>query len=412
MIEPIKIDSSQGEPLYAEIPFNYAQSTTPIQVSIAQSQDLNTFGINANANPSSTYFNTYVRQNSQGKGVIVIISTRPIQDNSIDLVLKINDGNQTRLQQIRSVLPNRIDRLQSRLNDTTLQPRSISNEKDIALNLPVVKDRPIQTRSSNENDQALIVSQQTPPKLNIQRSANNTLTNTTAQNNNATTANQIAKPIVKTQATSAVQSIKNQSISAQKNLFTPQVHTKSEKDTSQHAVKANESLWGISAQIAQLNNVPIQHVMQQIKNNNPQAFIHGQANYLKQGAILTIPTQYQVVQPKTQTTQNPPNTATAKKAPTTVRLDQAHMSIVANTPEGSLQGSQKLSQAERHALQTLSNQIYTQRHITLQLQGQVRQLDQQLKVKNQRIQILNARLAELQKQLKAKKTLATSTPKS
>jgi pilus assembly protein FimV len=60
----------------------------------------------------------------------------------------------------------------------------------------------------------------------------------------------------------------------------------------------------------------------------------------------------------------------------------------------------------------LGAQIQLQRNITAQLQGRVRQLDQQLKRKETRLAVMNARLAELEKQLKNKKTSAKTPPQS
>ena len=115
-LDPVNIDSSRGEPLYAEIPFRQAQSKKSINVSIAQPFESGEVAVLNEA--EYAHYNFYVRQNADGNGVIVITSSRAINSNVIDLTLKIEDAGQTRIQQVRGSLPSRIDRLKSSLNET------------------------------------------------------------------------------------------------------------------------------------------------------------------------------------------------------------------------------------------------------------------------------------------------------
>ncbi|MCJ8146318.1 hypothetical protein MKI79_05300 [Acinetobacter sp. A3.8] len=135
-LDPVNIDSSRGEPLYAEIPFREAQSTTPLKISIAQPFELGQVAVLDEA--KYAHYNFYVRQNQQGQGVIIITSTRPINGDIIDLTLKIEDSGQTRMQIIRASLPSRIDRLKNSLNETPLKPRYVTNDQDLKLSLPEV----------------------------------------------------------------------------------------------------------------------------------------------------------------------------------------------------------------------------------------------------------------------------------
>lgn len=355
-IKPVTIDSSRGEPLYAEIPFYNAESNTPIKVAIAQPFELGRPEV-MDQNQFS-HLNFYIRQNSKGDGVIVITSSRPIQENNIDFALKITDGGQTRFQQIRAKLPSRIDRLQTTLNATSLQPQIIHDEKAIALNLPTAGTVSSIPASQNNTDQALVVQRAAPPPL-LKNNSNSNTTPTSAMVITAPSTH--AVPIHKKEISATSQAVQqpvsdrdvqtassptttqkmtpqktrtdlsnssNLSIDVtghavhdknkpaqstatpssktmlakQKNTATPvknnqtrsnPKHTTSKhRDQSGHLVKANESLWGIAINIAQQQNVPVQQVMQQIQAQNQHAFINGNANRLRQGVVLNLPGNY------------------------------------------------------------------------------------------------------------------------
>lgn len=453
IIEPIKIDSSQGEPLYAEIPFHNANSQSPLQVSVAQPFEL---GIPEAVDPTKfAHYNFYVRQNNQGNGVIVITSNRPMNENNLNLVLKINDSGQVHIQQLRNKLPSRIERLQSSLQEKTLQPRMVVDEKALELNLP--------TTSNNETSGQALVVQQTPPPL-----LNNNVTSVNASANTPTTPAPPAIVVTPMQASPTTTESKNLSISVTRRLATdpvpsinvglqsqiaktipetsiqdrtppvtaspseqvasaaapavsaPPAVTKAptkaaEAKEQQHTVKANESLWAIANQIAKSQNVSINQVMKNIHEQNAHAFIDGNANRLKQGVILNIPTEYNMpviakaeppVKPA-QINKPTPNSAAAPQKQT-----QAHMSIVANDSKGAAQGANKAGQSTSAQQNELTVQLKQERSATLDLQNNVRQLDQQLKQKENRIALLNARLAELEQQLKLRQTEQSSNDAS
>lgn len=455
VIQPVKIDSSQGEPLYAEIPFYNAESKSPIQVSMAQPSEMEHLSA-ANSNQLS-HLNFYVRQNAQGNGVIVITSSRPVQEENLNLVLKISDGNQTRLQQLRTKLPNRIQRLQASLNKIQLQPKYINNEKDIQLNLPETAPMPVQAANQpllvkntpppllNNNQQTSVIRptittvEQTqlqktipvttamPPSNQVSSPNNNNIQTSTTKTTNIPTQNKSDTPnltisitqrqtlIESTKPITAVSTIATETPSQTNREISQNLSTQSDTSTnqqkSQHVVKANESLWGIASGVAQQQKISVQQAMQQIKMQNQHAFINGNVNRLRQGAILNLPNTYtpnSAHQPKAQTakTESPPKQTVV----TPQKQTDAHMSIVANQ-HGTLQGSTNTNNVSK-AHNELTIQVKQQRHTTLNLQNNVKQLDQQLKSKEQRIALLNARLAELEQQLKSKKTTSTDSKTS
>ncbi|RAZ05403.1 MULTISPECIES: hypothetical protein [Acinetobacter] len=168
-----------------------------------------------------------------------------------------------------------------------------------------------------------------------------------------------------------------------------------------YVVQSNESLWKIAARIAQEQNRGVGEVMQQIKKNNEQAFIGGDANRLKRGAALNLniaPAQKQPITIKTAELAQVQNKA---KGSTKYRLNQAEMSLVAENQQETKQLSANQNTLDRQTSKELSLKVMTVREKTVKLQRNVTELELALNQKDQRIQLLNARLARLQQQLKA-----------
>lgn len=493
-LDPVNIDSSRGEPLYAEIPFRQAQSKKSINVSIAQPFESGEVAVLNEA--EYAHYNFYVRQNADGNGVIVITSSRAINSNVIDLTLKIEDAGQTRIQQVRGSLPSRIDRLKSSLNETVLKPRYVTNDQDLKLNLPEVSNLPEEnqlrvanvappimqketvpvpvkssvksiglatsnnatppvvraptqqvarqtTSSTAATKQNTEVSQhQTPPQKATTKSIN---TNTVAPSpkgelNINVTRRDASQPVPKAEPLKTVSPVAQQSsakvtasskTATQRNPVAEKAKVKATsvkkvqkqippRNTSaqeKHKVQANESLWGIANQIAKQESVPIQQVMKQIQEQNKHAFINGNPNQLKQGAILSLDYQYQATTPKPKATtlSTPPKKPEATTASTASppakkaeKQSQAHMSIVAGDSKGTTQGS-KAKGINKKVANELTVRVRQARQSALGLQNNVRQLDRDLVAKENRIALLNARLAELEQQLKKRQTSETKS---
>jgi len=486
-LDPVNIDSSRGEPLYAEIPFRQAQSKKSINVSIAQPFESGEVAVLNEA--EYAHYNFYVRQNADGNGVIVITSSRAINSNVIDLTLKIEDAGQTRIQQVRGSLPSRIDRLKSSLNETVLKPRYVTNDQDLKLNLPEVSNLPeenqlrvanvappmMQKKSNtpepSKSDNSAVVSAPSISSAPTQQVARQTNTSTKAStpstavaqsnpqpvrkdksttttaapspkgelNINVTrrdasqsapkaepvkvekTATPVAQPAAKVTASSKTATQRNPVAEKAKVKATSvkkvqkQIPTRNTSAQEKHKVQANESLWGIANQIAKQENVPIQQVMKQIQENNKHAFINGNANQLKQGAILSLNYQYQATTPKPKATtlSTPPKKPEATTASTASppakkaeKQSQAHMSIVAGDSKGTTQGS-KAKGIDKKVANELTVRVRQARQSALGLQNNVRQLDRDLVAKEKRIALLNARLAELEQQLKKRQASET-----
>ena len=135
-VDPVQIQSGPGELLYAEINFRQSNNSTPIEVSLASTDDLTSIGA---AHQPPGHLNFYTRRNSNGTGVITITSSRPITERELNIIIKIKEGNASHLQHIRKPLQTRTQVAKSNLNqnERPLNPIVVVSEKDIGLTLPV-----------------------------------------------------------------------------------------------------------------------------------------------------------------------------------------------------------------------------------------------------------------------------------
>ncbi|HGP3326321.1 hypothetical protein J7D37_02100 [Acinetobacter baumannii] len=398
-LDPIQIQSAPGELLYAEMNFQQADPNTPLQVSLATQDDLNGLGV-THQPPGNLNF--YTRQNGQGSGVIVITSSRPIIDPELNIVVKVSEGNATRLQHIKTVLkPSPIKK--AAINESPLSPQFIVNEKDIALNLPESTQYTPTENTSNVaettgNEHNLNISTGTAPALNSSSPApvapftEKPSTSLKSSGSNQTTT-------VKKAAQSKTAQQKNvlsKNASKKQKIST----YKGPAPTGKYVVQRNESLWSIANRIAAQTKQPVAKVMRDIQAQNRHAFIQGDVNRLRQGSSLNLTTnatKASHLKPKSSEAHlAKPSSGRAK-----YRLQQAEMSIVAENSPNSAHGSVKKSTQQSQNNTELAVKVMTTRKKTVTLQRNVTKLNQTLSLKDQRIQLLNARLAELQQQLQA-----------
>ena len=502
-----KIDSSSGDPLYAEISFSQAQSRTPIKVSIAQPFEQGIAAINDDY--QSAQYNFYVRQNQSGSGIIVVTTSTPFTSQSVNLTLKVEDDGDTRYQQIKRPLPTRVERLKADLQTKPLQPQVIVNEADIALDLPISRTLPPplsntpatasrQAIARNTSSEPSTSNYSTTAQVNTAQSASaplvvtipstdrsvasaskvteQGLSSSAATSTIVTPPDRVAtvatsgistplngqtqahitrqtqrpepvmlipqssapqptpsnfkphpaatKPINQPQSTSTTttkplapqkptnsQPVLTPKTSAMPSSTTTNTITKTTTTMQKHTVQANENLWKISMAVAAQNQMTVQQAMRQIRAVNQQAFINGNSNLLRQGAVLQLP-----MLPQTMTTQTMPAqnaTAPTKKSnftakqsasnhekprETAVKQSAAHLSIVAGE-KGNSQGG-----VDRHTQHAATAQLITslknRRRSTLALQQDVNDMDQKLQQKLHRLALINNRLAQLEQQLK------------
>ncbi|WP_151745598.1 type IV pilus assembly protein FimV [Acinetobacter nosocomialis] len=420
-LDPIQIQSAPGELLYAEMNFQQADPNTPLQVSLATQEDLNSLGV-THQPPGNLNF--YTRQNGQGTGGIVITSSRPIIDPELNIVVKVSEGNATRLQHIKTVLkPSPIKKVAA--NETPLSPQFIVNEKDIALNLPEsTRYTPAETATpvaeTTANERNLNISTGTAPTLNSSAPMASVTDQSSAQAPQQTIATMSTEPSavdkqpvapLKTSSDNQATTVKKVAQSKpaqQKNLLSKNTQKKQKistykgpAPTGKYVVQRNESLWSIANRIAAQTKQPVAKVMRDIQAQNRHAFIQGDVNRLRQGISLNLTAANTAKAPHTKPKSTEANLAKPTSGRAKYRLQQAEMSIVAENSPNSNHGSAKKSTQQGQNNTELAVKVMTTREKTVTLQRNVTKLNQTLSLKDQRIQLLNARLAELQQQLKA-----------
>ncbi|NNH86899.1 hypothetical protein [Acinetobacter terrae] len=452
-IDPIQIQSAPGELLYAEMNFRQADPNAQIQASLASAADITTLGV---AHQPPGHLNFFTRRDGSGNGVITITSSRPLTEAELNIIIKIQEGNATRLQHIKTPLQRGNTNTQVRIanNEKSLAPITIVSEKDIALHLPestqyqLAKTQPMAYQSF---EAPLMVQKAAPPSLNAMTpapvvissmsmpsaQANETAVaeiktstpeqvttkkqikdNPLASNKTTSNTNFSADPLVKKYAESPTQKVAENKIT-EKPAEQAAVKTKPEMPTptpkqlkqqnesvataqnTKHVVQSNESLWAIASRVATEQNRPIGEVMKQIKANNEHAFIQGDVNRLRRGAALNLNTTNSQKEDKKVSVSNIVKTPSNQSGKAKYRLNQAEMSLVAEKEQDSASGSAKKNTEKNQTSNELSLKVMTSRKKTVKLQRNVTQLELALRHKDHRIQLLNTRLAQLQQQLKA-----------
>lgn len=361
-INPIQVQSTLGELLYAEISYQHADNT-PIEVSFAHTDAVNTL-----AAPMSSTLNIYTRQDQNGQGVITITSSQPMQVAELDFLLQIKQGNNIRLQHIKQSLAHE----KHNINEQALLP-IIIKEQDF--NLDLASSMPYNTAHQHtaQNSDPITALDQPPWSQNL---ANPAMMTSTTLAPSSTTAK--AKTTTKTRHKT--------------------------KQSAQHWVQKNESLWHIASTIARAKQHNIQQVMSDIQQQNPHAFIAGDANRLKQGVRLKIDYPHRPVATTKQ--QKSSSKAHAAKKLTTQHnapyLRQAKMRIVSDQKDQNPTHHATSSQQDHKKIKALSEKIISSRSKAAASQKQLIHLETALNQKDHRIQLLNSKLAQLQQQLKKK----------
>ncbi|WP_173911633.1 FimV family protein [Acinetobacter sp. Marseille-Q1618] len=446
-LDPIQIQSGSGDLLYAEMKFSNSNPNEKIDVNLATAEDM----INVRASQQAPgHLNFFTRRSGDGSGVIVITSTRPIIEPELNILLKIQEGNATYIQQVRANLTRTkspATPMAMPTNEKSLIPQVIVSEKDIALNLPestLIKATVTENTATKANavttaptSTPLAISTAPLPLLNTAIAATtNAQPSTTIQNAPITAKENTASPstqVTRTantnharedaDATRAAFLKQHSAITPKAEIAQPKPEQKIQQTTAQnqnqnqnqqnsnatqqakvtatskeiYKVQANESLWKIASKIAARTHQSVPEVMRQLQANNPEAFIQGDPNRLRQGVALNL------VQPMPNTQQKfkpaPPTTQQAPSGKTRYRLNQAEMSIVVDQKSSQDSSTTHTNSLQKTTSAELSTKVMTAREKTVKLQNNVTQLNSALNQKNNRIQLLNARLAQIQQQL-------------
>jgi pilus assembly protein FimV len=313
-IDPIEIRSSINDLLYAEIKFTQAQPNSRLKVSLANQQDLDSMDVK---HKRPDQLNFFIRYHNNNTGIITITSTYPVTNPELNMVLKIEEGHNIRLQHIQLNLTqdtNRAHFASILLSpEQPLSPLIIKNENDISIHsqtyihvnnssnhLPnLFKTNVFQ--QNFKQDQPLIISKSLPPTLNKitpQSAMAMTLLSSSVINNLPLPNQQpdeqrliISKtlpPLLNT-AYSQVNLYKTSAvIEKQLSQSKPINHQISTHLPRTYIVKKNESLWDIAKQFSIQGNKFTSQMMQKIYIHNRNAFVQGNINKIKQGSILNL----------------------------------------------------------------------------------------------------------------------------
>lgn len=408
-IDPIQIQSAPGELLYAEMNFRQADPNTKIEAGLASAEDVMTLGA---VHQPPGHLNFFTRHDNAGNGVITITSSRPLTEAELNVIVKVKQGNTTRLQHVKASLTRNNTPVQPRTvgDEKVLAPILIASEKDIGLQLPESTQYQVQVEQPplESFEAPLTTGLSTANLLNtyLSQQANSF----SAQQQSASTiisADPLAKKYAQLSAQKPIQAkttnkaIESTAKSDSNKTQHQPAHSDVEGKITQHRVQSNESLWTIASGVAAEQNRSVAEVMNQIKANNPHAFIQGDMNRLRRGAALNLNTANQAKPAKVSPAAAATQASSAQSGKAKYRLNQAEMSLVAQKEQDSASGSAKKNTEKNQTSNELSLKVMTSREKTVKLQKNVTQLEVALQQKDHRIQLLNTRLAQLQQQLKA-----------
>ncbi len=385
VIQPVQVKSALGEPFYAEIVLSDLGNLQlkDISIDLANAQELADLGVKVGSYQGALDFS--VQSQSADRGVIVVRSKQAINEPFMDFVLRIKNkqNNQnTRLKRINAM----IDPPLNHKKIINLQPQiqtTISDSVNLASSsTPVVALSQNQVvKSSGISERELAVINAAPPDMNDM--------NTSASISTAT---------------------KSENPRPHSFPSEIEVSTTPQNKKAKHIVQKNESLWKIAKQLEPELKQPVGEIMQRIRAMNEDAFIAGDPNQLKRGAILVLPENSQkstlVAAPQAAAPKKPITKAPTSKTTAPIvrsgRLPKAELTLVAPNVLRSTQGNSNTGQnvSSQPLPREIVLKIGQERRKTVLMQHEVTELDAQLALNDKKIAMLNAKLAQLEQQLK------------
>lgn len=324
--------------------------------------------------------------------------------------------------------------LEANTQNNTVPAVNIDNKQLDILNIQVTRQIQAKKDARKENTDKSIVSQSIPLMIGAGKSDTD---EKPSEEKGATTSAALAAETVMQPAASSNSAAPTSSTVANNTAAAASTYT----------VQRNDNLWIISQQIAKQNNLDVQTVMTQIKEQNPDAFIARDADLLKADAQLklpdydTVPSQQSLQtaiaaqrqyylqshsakakdsnkkKPLSKTDSNTPKVA-SKPIPattkpsakdtdkpvrtTTKKLPQARFSVLAPGRDGSADGTQtKAAAATGSGLSTdILATLKSARQNTADQAKRVATTRNTLGSYAQKLQLQNQKLAELEARLK------------
>lgn len=419
----------------ASIPSTIARAPQTVEPNIAPRSKADSTSVNNNdANNVSANVSALNNTSSTAKASntatanTLNATTNSIEKNS-DTSLPTNSSVTAQEPSIPVQTP-----LEANTQNNTVPAVNIDNKQLDILNIQVTRQIQAKKDARKENTDKSIVSQSTPLMIGAGKSDTD---EKPSEEKGATTSAALAAETAMQPAASSNSAAPTSSTVANNTAAAASTYT----------VQRNDNLWIISQQIAKQNNLDVQTVMTQIKEQNPDAFIARDADLLKADAQLklpdydTVPSQQSLQtaiaaqrqyylqsssakakdsnkkKPLSKTDSNTPKVA-SKPIPattkpsakdtdkpvrtTTKKLPQARFSVLAPGRDGSADGTQtKAAAATGSGLSTdILATLKSARQRTADQAKRVATTRKTLGSYAQKLQLQNQKLAELEARLK------------
>ena len=246
----VRLNSALNQPLDANIELLQVRDLTRNEIlpNLASRADFLRAGVDRPYGLSGLKFKTEIRPN--GTGYIRVTSTRPIQEPFLNFLLEVHWPSGRLLR-----------------------------EYTLLLDPPTFSEQPAQTVRPATTAPYGNVSDRTPPQ--------NPFENRGGQGY-LPSPEQSYRPEPEPRA--------EQSQSVQRQVEPARVVTSAPDQVRQdrYPVRPNENLWSIARSVRPGGDLSIQQTMLAIQRKNPEAFIRGNINLLKQGQVLRVPEREEV----------------------------------------------------------------------------------------------------------------------
>lgn len=446
----VSIQSTQNQPLVASIALSNIDVNNT-KVTLANANVYQKYGLTASSNLQVRFEKT-----GNSSGQLVITSQQPITAPFVDVLVAVAENN------VPIMVPKTL-----LLQPPSGQSMALSEPTPVSLPstavvMPMVADEPLEVTQglppplSNTNNQPVTAKAESDKAT---ESSYNYKPNVTTGYDPQVLATQIARVYTSkvdksTQAALPVV-VQSQPVDvlldddtafdensmavakpAQQNHTQNQASVQSQPNNRRYTynVKRHDNLWQIASGIAEQRGISINQVMDSIQALNPKAFVRGNANLLKETAVLTIPTgnempslarqqasvrAQQVARLHSQSNQasNKAGTKTSvkkpatKSAPTTVQatpkpaakteVTMPEMTLVTPEATGKAEGdSQTVAKTQQKLPPQIVDQLKQARLATAEKAKSVNKLNTELSSFEQKLKLQNAKLAELEARLK------------
>lgn len=419
----IRSNSSLNQPLRAKIELlsTSAQEAQQLQVRLAPNNVFSRVGVDRPAFLDSLRFRSATEN---GKPVILITSDAPIAEPFVNFLLEVSWPQGQLLKEYTVMLDPPV----------LMQPGTALAGKEAAVRAEprstgVVSRPPAPSASPTQ----IAAAQQQQQQAQRQRAAQQAQQQRTAQQ-----AQQQAQQRQRAQQ----QQQAAQQRQAQQRQNTQQQRAQPARNTSRtYRVRRGDTLFKVASRLRQ-PGINVDQMMMALYRANPGAFISGNINGLKAGAVLRAPSaqaaksssraqaRRQVRQqyaqwtkfrsslakntvPQQAVSKQPTNTASTQKRPTTPakQPDKARLEVLgkadkASTAKGASAGSPNLAKIEKE-LALANESVVARQRENKELKSRITDLESMLRKKNRLIALRDDQLAQLQKKLAEG---ATGTP--